>query len=194
MVLTAFQRGKAAFQLAVVVARLALVSNRADDGGFGNGNADGLFVDFSASACCHGGDARRDVQLAAQIGFDVLAADGSEVVFGGCVRDGGGQGRWKHQADDVAVNGQLGRDCCAVGEFDGQRKRQAVCLQRLACFAGQGDFEKMGVALVNGQILGFHYKPKAARRPARSSWPPKAALLPMTSISTIGLPSTLSFQ
>ena len=110
LVLTAFQCGKAAFQLAVVVARLALVSNRADDGGFGNGNADGLFVDFSASACCHGGDARRDVQLAAQISFDVLAADGAEVVFGGCVRDVGGQGGGKQQADDVSVNGQLGRD------------------------------------------------------------------------------------
>ena len=134
------------------------------------------------------------MQLAAQISLDVLAADGAEVVFGGCVRDGGGHGGGKQQADDVAVNGQLGRDGFAIGEFDGQRKRQAVGLQRLACFAGQGDFEKMGVALVNGQILGFHHKPKAARRPARSSWPPKAALLPKTSISTMGLPSTLSFQ
>ena len=137
----AFQCGEAAFQLAVVVCRLALVSNRADDGRFGNGHADGLFVDFAAFACGHGCDARRDVQLAAQISFDVLAADGAQVVFGGCVRDGGGQGGREHQADDVAVNGQLGRDGCAVGEFDGQRKRQAGGLQRLACFAGQGDFE-----------------------------------------------------
>ena len=140
-VLVAFQCGDAALQVAVVVGRLALVSSRADDGGFGNGNADGLFVDFAAVACGHGRDARRDVQLAAQIGFDVLAADGAEVVFGGCVRDGGGQGGGKQQADDVTVNGQLGRDGCAVGKFDSQRKRQAVGLQRLACFAGQGDFE-----------------------------------------------------
>ena len=139
--LAAFQGGEPLLDFAVVVGRLALVSSRADDGGFGNGNADGLFVDFAAVACGHGRDARRDVQLAAQIGFDVLAADGAEVVFGGCVRDGGGQCGGKQQADDVAVNGQLGRDGCAVGEFDGQRKRQAVGLQRLACFAGQGDFE-----------------------------------------------------
>ena len=140
-VLVAFQGCQTAFDVAVVVGRLALVSSRADDGRFGNGNADGLFVDFAACACCHGGDARRDVQLTAQISFDVLAADGAEVVFGGCVRDGGGQSGGKQQADDVAVNGQLGRDGCAVGEFDGHRKRQAVGLQRLACFAGQGDFE-----------------------------------------------------
>ena len=140
-VLAAFQGGEPLLDFAVVVGRLALVSSRADDGCFGNGNADGLFVDFTAVACCHGCDARRDVQLAAQIGFDVLAADGAEVVFGGCVRDGGCQGGWKQQADDIAVNGQLGRDGCTVGEFDGQRKRQAVGLQRLACFAGQGDFE-----------------------------------------------------
>ena len=141
LVLTAFQGGEPLLDFAVVVGRLALVSSRADDGGFGNGNADGLFVDFAAVASGHGRDARRDVQLAAQIGFDVLAADGAEVVFGGCVRDGGCQGGGKQQADDVAVNGQLGRDGCAVGEFDSQRKRQAVGLQRLACFAGQGDFE-----------------------------------------------------
>ena len=193
-VLTAFQSGKPLLDCAVVVGRLALVASRADDGCFGNGHADGFFADFTAFSCCHGRDARRDVQLTAQISLDVLAADGSEVVFGGCVRDGGGQGGREKQADDVAVNGQRRRDGCAVWEFDGQRKRQAVGLQRLACFAGQGDFEKMGIALVNGQILGFHHKPKAARRPARSSWPPKAALLPMTSISTMGLPSTLSFQ
>ena len=136
-----FQGGEPLLDVAVVVCRLALISSRADDGGFGNGHADGLFVDFAAVACGHGCDARRDVQLAAQISFDVLAADGAEVVFGGCVRDGGGQGGGKQQADDIAVNGQLGRDGCAVGEFDGQRKRQAVGLQRLACFAGQGDFE-----------------------------------------------------
>ena len=141
LVLSAFQCGNAAFEVAVVVGCLALVSSRADDGGFGNGNADGLFVDFAAVACGHGRDARRDVQLAAQIGFDVLASDGAEVVFGGCVRDGGSQCGGKQQADDVAVNGQLGRDGCAVWEFDGHRKRQAVGLQRLACFAGQGDFE-----------------------------------------------------
>ena len=140
-VLTAFQSGKPLLDCAVVVGRRAFVSIRADDGRFGNGDADGLFVDFAAFACCHGCDARRDVQLAAQISFDVLAADGSEVVFGGCVRDGGGQSGGKQQADDVSVNGQLGRDGCAVGEFDGQRKRQAVGLQRLACFAGQGGFE-----------------------------------------------------
>ena len=140
-VLAVFQCVEPLLEVAVVVGRRALVSNRADDGRFGNGNADGLFVDFAAFACGHGRDARRDVQLAAQIGFDVLAADGAEVVFGGCVRDGGGQGGGKQQADDIAVNGQLGRDGCAVGEFDGQRKRQAVGLQRLACFAGQGDFE-----------------------------------------------------
>ena len=140
-VLTALQGGEPLLDFAVVISRRALVSCRADDGGFGNGNADGLFVDFAACACGHGRDARRDVQLAAQIGFDVLAADGAEVIFGGCVRDGGGQGGGKQQADDVAVNGQLGRDGCTVGEFDGQRKRQAVGLQRLACFAGQGDFE-----------------------------------------------------
>ena len=140
-VLTAFQGGEPLLDFAVVVGRLALVSSHADDGRFGNGHADGLFVDFAACACCHGRDARRDVQLAAQIGFDVLAADGAEVVFGGCVRDGGGQCGGKQQADDVAVNGQLGRDGCAVGKFDGQRKRQAVGLQRLACFVGQGDFE-----------------------------------------------------
>ena len=141
LVLAAFQGGEPLLDFAVVVGRLALVSSHADDGGFGNGNADGLFVDFAAFAGGHGCDARRDVQLAAQIGFDVLAADGSEVVFGGCVRDGGGQGGRKQQADDVAVNGQIGRDGCAVWKFDGQRKRQAVGLQRLACFAGQGDFE-----------------------------------------------------
>ena len=139
--MAAFQRVEALLDFAVVVGRLALVSSHADDGRFGNGNADGLFVDFAACACCHGRDARRDVQLAAQIGFYVLAADGAEVVFGGCVRDGGGQGGGEQQADDVAVNGQLGRDGCAVWEFDSQRKRQAVGLQRLACFAGQGDFE-----------------------------------------------------
>ena len=140
-VLAVFQLGQPLLDCAVIVCRLALISSRADDGRFGNGHADGLFVDFAACAGGHGRDARRDVQLAAQIGFDVLAADGSEVVFGGCVRDGGGQGGGKQQADDVAVNGQLGRDGCTVGEFDGQRKRQAVGLQRLACFAGQGDFE-----------------------------------------------------
>ena len=140
-VLTALQGSQPLLDVAVVVGRLALVSSRADDGGFGDGNADGLFVDFAAVACCHGRDARRDVQLAAQISFDVLAANGAEVVFGGCVRDGGGQGGREQQADDVAVNGQLGRDGCTVGEFDGHRKRQAVGLQRLACFAGQGDFE-----------------------------------------------------
>ena len=136
-----FQGGEPLLDVAVVVCRLALISSRADDGRFGNGHTDGLFADFSAVACCHGRDARRDVQLAAQIRLYVLAADGSEVVFGGCVRDGGGQGGGKQQTDDVAVNGQLGRDGCAVGEFDGQRKRQAVGLQRLACFAGQGDFD-----------------------------------------------------
>ena len=140
-VLAVFQLGQPLLDFAVIVCRRALISSRADDGGFGNGNADGLFVDFAACTCGHGRDARRDVQLAAQIGFDVLAADGAEVIFGGCVRDGGGQGGGKQQADDVAVNGQLGRDGCAVGKFDGQRKRQAVGLQRLACFAGQGDFE-----------------------------------------------------
>ena len=77
LVLTAFQGGEPLLDFAVVVGRLALVSSRADDGGFGNGNADGLFVDFAAVACGHGRDARRDVQLAAQIGFDVLAADGA---------------------------------------------------------------------------------------------------------------------
>ena len=118
-VLTALQGSQPLLDVAVVVGRLALVASRADDGRFGNGHAAGFFADFSAFACCHGGDARRDVQLAAQISFDVLAADGAEVVFGGCVRDGGGQGGRKQQADDVSVNGQLGRDGCAVGEFDG---------------------------------------------------------------------------
>ena len=65
-VLTAFQCGKSLLDVAVVVGRLVLVSSSADDGRFGNGHADGFFVEFSAYfACCHGRDARRDVQLAA---------------------------------------------------------------------------------------------------------------------------------